>query len=127
MSSSSLENIERYTVYRGGYEQRSESLVGITSGPSHSSQRSVVALTRAQRERERESESEREREEKVEESKSEREWRQEGEQEPARISTDIRACRAVAQEAGGGGCWGGNAFERVYTRRGTSAHRRALG
>ena len=57
MSSSSLENTERYTVYRGGYEQRSESLVGITSGPSHSSPRSVVALTRAQRERERERES----------------------------------------------------------------------
>ena len=58
MSSSSLENTERYTVYRGGYEQRSESLVGITSGPSHSSPRSVVALTRAQRERERERERE---------------------------------------------------------------------
>ena len=70
MSSSSLENIERYTVYRGGYEQRSESLVGITSGPSHSSQRSVVALTRAQRERERESERVKERERR--ESKSQR-------------------------------------------------------
>lgn len=75
---------QRYTVYRGGYEQRTDSLVGLR----------VARVTRANALLLRYA---------CTESKSQRaseRVRKGYEKEGVRIATDIRACRVVEQRGG---------------------------